>query len=458
MISLHQLFRVLSRVSVDPAAPFYATSLQSPIAGAPGGCPKGPSGPSSPLKVPRPVSDSGILTTCTTTSPDPGALTPGATGMQLEETLYDEGDSSSTFPFSSNSCGTGDLEGLPVVAAGGLINGIGGPPKSLGEFASHKRPSPLCRSSSNSKSSSSSSSSSTPSTSSSPPPLCSTSVSSSPSLSACSALWGPPLTGKEALGSPEALLAALAHPEGNNGGPYAAVGGAPGGITAAGQLQHFETRLFGCTTAASPSIVSGTQEQTEIEGPSSRPYRIKGRQRRRPWRQQTPWDSSSRAAAATAAAAGAPLLQQREDNRMQTRGGAATTAVVALNEGETVALPPSRRRSVAPRGQQPHSHVSPAAAAASASSSPNSLSLSLGLSDSGQRGVSGGISGGDSRLLGVCFSPPKDVWRARITVEGKQFEQQFSVKRHGFDGARILATRWRAKMETARISRPLILP
>ncbi|PHJ22111.1 ap2 domain transcription factor ap2iii-2, partial [Cystoisospora suis] len=44
---------------------------------------------------------------------------------------------------------------------------------------------------------------------------------------------------------------------------------------------------------------------------------------------------------------------------------------------------------------------------------------------------------------GVCYSPPKDVWRARITVDGRQHEQQFSVKRHGFEEARLLAVQWR---------------
>lgn len=59
------------------------------------------------------------------------------------------------------------------------------------------------------------------------------------------------------------------------------------------------------------------------------------------------------------------------------------------------------------------------------------------------------------RHPGVCFSPPKDVWRARITVEGRQFEQQFSVKRHGFDEAKMLAIRWRAHMENYRSAKAL---
>lgn len=52
---------------------------------------------------------------------------------------------------------------------------------------------------------------------------------------------------------------------------------------------------------------------------------------------------------------------------------------------------------------------------------------------------------------GVCYSPPKDVWRARITVDGRQHEQQFSVKRHGFEEARLLAVQWRAQMESLRL-------
>ncbi|CBZ50307.1 unnamed protein product [Neospora caninum Liverpool] len=52
---------------------------------------------------------------------------------------------------------------------------------------------------------------------------------------------------------------------------------------------------------------------------------------------------------------------------------------------------------------------------------------------------------------GVCYSPPKDVWRARITVDGRQHEQQFSVKRHGFEEARLLAVQWRAHMESLRL-------
>ncbi|PFH31210.1 hypothetical protein BESB_030840 [Besnoitia besnoiti] len=52
---------------------------------------------------------------------------------------------------------------------------------------------------------------------------------------------------------------------------------------------------------------------------------------------------------------------------------------------------------------------------------------------------------------GVCYSPPKDVWRARITVDGRQHEQQFSVKRHGFEEARMLAVQWRAHMENLRL-------
>lgn len=61
----------------------------------------------------------------------------------------------------------------------------------------------------------------------------------------------------------------------------------------------------------------------------------------------------------------------------------------------------------------------------------------------------------EERHPGVCFSPPKDVWRARITVEGRQFEQQFSVKRHGFKEAKMLAIRWREHMENYRSAKAI---
>ncbi|KFH14918.1 AP2 domain transcription factor AP2III-2 [Toxoplasma gondii MAS] len=78
--------------------------------------------------------------------------------------------------------------------------------------------------------------------------------------------------------------------------------------------------------------------------------------------------------------------------------------------------------------------------------------LSLGTQgNSSNPAPAGGAGAPQQHHPGVCYSPPKDVWRARITVDGRQHEQQFSVKRHGFEEARLLAVQWRAHMENLRL-------
>ncbi|KEP64275.1 UNVERIFIED_CONTAM: AP2 domain transcription factor AP2III-2 [Hammondia hammondi] len=78
--------------------------------------------------------------------------------------------------------------------------------------------------------------------------------------------------------------------------------------------------------------------------------------------------------------------------------------------------------------------------------------LSLGTQgNSSNPAPAGGPGATQQHHPGVCYSPPKDVWRARITVDGRQHEQQFSVKRHGFEEARLLAVQWRAHMENLRL-------
>lgn len=449
MISLHQLFRLLSRVSVDPATPFYAASLHSPIAGAPED-PRGPHGPPSPLKLRRPPSDTGVLMTCTTTSPAQGAVTPEAPSLHLDDALCDDADSSSTFPFSSSTfpfnsgSGMGELEKSSAVTS--LADEVRTPPRSGGLVAAHERLSAL------GKGSDGSDSGSPPSTSATSPLLCPSSISTSPSLSACSHLWAaPPLLPAKDAASTESLLAALVHPEGPGASPF---------TSHADQLHQQDPHLFSSASAAAASAaLSETQEEVEIEGPSGSAHRPR---RRRCWRQQTPWGTDSRMAGAD------EPLQQRGEHRMMKRRNTsgAASGCFSMKKEMGPAVPftsnSSRKRVAARRREQQGSLDIVGETIASPADASRHSVAPVGIrrrrpSSRGEEGASGGSFDSDSRLLGVCFSPPKDVWRARITVEGKQFEQQFSVKRHGFDGARILATRWRAEMESARLARPLPL-
>eukprot|EP00922_Rhytidocystis_sp_ex-Travisia-forbesii_P060823 GHVS01090229.1.p1 GENE.GHVS01090229.1~~GHVS01090229.1.p1 ORF type:complete len:664 (+),score=147.02 GHVS01090229.1:291-1994(+) len=53
-----------------------------------------------------------------------------------------------------------------------------------------------------------------------------------------------------------------------------------------------------------------------------------------------------------------------------------------------------------------------------------------------------------TRYPGVCYSTAKEVWRARITLNGKQHESQFSAKKFGFEEAMWQAVNWRMTKES----------
>ncbi|XP_026190716.1 uncharacterized protein LOC34618106 [Cyclospora cayetanensis] len=411
MISLHQLFRVLSRVSVDPSAPFCPPSLHSPVAGIPRGvgASRVSKEPCSPLKAQQPASDSSLITTCTSSPPAQCASSSAVCG--LEESLFDEAECT-PFSFSSSTNTTA---------------------KPLAIAVSSTRQSSLCSSSSSSTAGS---------------PLTAPSFDASSPGSACTVAWSS-LPSERTLRSSERPLPSLAL---DGVGAPLAIQALPHGH----QVPHKELGPQFFDSTASSITLLDAQGGVEEDSRGSA-YRATRRQRRKLWPQEAPWDSGtcSRAAAGTSEIA---WMQRRAQDRIQTRGGAAiaqqhcplpekSTDVLSVSGQDSRS---SRRRSVASRG---HQQVNSAVATV-----PQGDSMCVPIIQGGPGTCLVGISEGPSRLPGVCFSPPKDVWRARITVEGKQFEQQFSVKRHGYDGARILAVRWRAEMEHARIVRPLAHP
>ncbi|CDJ42762.1 hypothetical protein, conserved [Eimeria tenella] len=464
MISLHQLFRVLSRISSDPSTPFYAAALQSPVVGTPGGVQRELSGTPSPLKGLKPAFDARLLTTCTTTAPAHGALSPGACG--LDDCLCDEADCSAFSLGNSSNSGSRTLDADDGSAAASVRATSSGDSKTthqkLAVSAAHDLPSQIYSSNSNS-----------PRTAAASPLVAPLSLSSTPS-SASNAVWGSPLR-MSPVETPDGLLRSFMGSEGT-AGPFAARGSPQ-----LCQQQEPQNPLIGSTAGAAADAAAATaalremQEETDSELCLGSSYRAARRQRRRPWPQQTPWDSSGSRGAAAAAACIVPAVQQhKSEGRMQTRRGAAAAAghhSPPRPEDETDILQGmiegprhSRRR---PPSSRTHQQRIPTAAAAAAAAAPaatvstaaGAVPLPLEPMACGEGSIARGAPAvGSSRLLGVCFSPPKDVWRARITVEGKQFEQQFSVKRHGYDGARMLAARWRAEMEHARLLRPLALP
>ncbi|CDJ67661.1 hypothetical protein, conserved [Eimeria necatrix] len=466
MISLHQLFRVLSRISSDPSTPFYAAALQSPVAGTPGGVQRELSGTPSPLKGLKPAFDARLLTTCTTTAPAHGALSPGACG--LDDCLCDEADCSAFSLGSSSNSGSRTLDADDGSAAAAVRAASSGDSKAthqkLAVSAAHDLPSQIY-------SSSSSSNSNSPRIAAASPLVAPLSLSSTPS-SASKAVWGSPLR-LSPVETPDGLLRSFMGSEGP-AGSFAARG-SPQHC----QQQELQNPLLGSTAVAVADAAAATaalremQEETDSELCLGSSYRAARRQRRRPWPQQTPWDSSGSRGAAAAPPCIVPGVQQnKSEGRMQTRRGAAAAAghhspprpedEMDVLHGMIDGPRHSRRRPPSSRTHQqriPTAAAAAPAAAASATAAAGAVPLPLEPMACGEGSIARGAPAvGSSRLLGVCFSPPKDVWRARITVEGKQFEQQFSVKRHGYDGARMLAARWRAEMEHARLLRPLALP
>ncbi|KAL8425271.1 hypothetical protein Efla_002337 [Eimeria flavescens] len=487
MISLHQLFRVLSRVSVDPTGPFYAANVQSPVSGPPGGPPsRGPKGvsascPAKSMRGSQPA-EGGLLSACTTAShAQAGPRAAGPEPQETEDSLTADGGSSS-FGFSSNASATEtlDFEGPSLSAsspAGDQRGPKGGPPPQ-------ERPSVLCSTGSSPLSSCATS-----------PLLAAPPADSASVFSLSGGSWGPgPLLTDGAAEGPLAggpLLAAGLQ----QGWPQEKPSSTPSraGLSAAAaacqqehEQQQRRRRLLTALgdAAAAAAALQELQEETNSAGPSvGGPSRAGSRRKRRQWRQQTPWDkscSSNRYTAKTAADVLPPLQQQIPEERSLTRqcfalststaAGAAAPAAAGFALGGAEAGAESRRsskrRSRALKGhqqqQQQQQHVEEGASSSFAASNSSFSCVSLSSKRGGAEGpplragsgmMGGGgsphVCGGDSRLLGVCFSPPKDVWRARITVDGRQFEHQFSVKRHGFDGARLLATRWRAEMENA---------
>ncbi|KAL8451426.1 hypothetical protein Emag_002771 [Eimeria magna] len=494
MISLHQLFRVLSRVSVDPTSSLYAANLQAAEAGPPGGGtpsrghPLASSNTSTPLKV-RSGSlglDVGPLSTCTTTSQAQGPPSMGGLEPAQAEEAVCLGDSS-PFRFSSNvsSAGTLDFEGPPGSAAVATVVEVA---PTQGQTSLRPRApslSPqerLC-----SPTRTSSSGSSPLSSCATPPLLAATSADSTSGFSLSGSLWaGSPLLSEAAGvgGAPQGgaphLTAGMQRPPWVQRETCPSLNN-PANSAAACQQPQRLIAPFGAAAAAGIH-----EEEKRSEGPySGGPHRPGIRHRRRHCRQQTPWDSCSSSRGSSKVAAAAALQQSSEEGLMVNRRTAANSAPAAAGRAHDLSVEggeicAASRRSVRGRSSslkgplQQHQQQQllwqqqqqqqqqggededlSAAACSSVSSRRSEIIASVG-SGSGSGG--GVASSGDSRLLGVCFSPPKDVWRARITVDGRQFEQQFSVKRHGFDGARLLATRWRAQMETARLFRAPTLP
>ncbi|KAL8438404.1 hypothetical protein ACSSS7_000147 [Eimeria intestinalis] len=483
---------VLSRVSVDPTSSLYAANLQAAEAGPMAGRTPGRGPPpwsSSSTSVPQKVRsvslgiEVGPLSTCTTTSQAQGP--PSMVGLepaQVEEAVC-EGDSS-PFRFSSNvsSVGTLDFDG-PLGSAGVVATMLEVGPPARGTPMRPRAPSLSPEARPCSPARTSSSGSSPLSSCSTPPLLAAATADSASSFSFNGSLWtgaggllseaagegGPP----PVAGSPH-LTAGMQRP------PWVQQEPSPplfhnNSANSAGACQQ-QQRLF---APFGPVAAAGSQEEeTRSEGPcSGGPHRSVIRHRRRHCRQQTPWDSCSSSRGSSRVAAAAVMQQSSEEGLLLSRRTTAHSAPAAgahylcLEGGETRAAGRGsvRSRSTSLKGhlqrqqqlllwqqqQQQRQQLQQQqggeeedlviAACPSVSSRRSETVASVG---------SGGVSSsGDSRLLGVCFSPPKDVWRARITVDGRQFEQQFSVKRHGFDGARLLATRWRAQMETARLFR-----
>ncbi|KAL8274422.1 hypothetical protein Esti_001582 [Eimeria stiedai] len=483
MISLHQLFRVLSRVSVDPTSSLYAASLQAAEEGPPLGGPpsRGPpwagSDTSTPVKVrSRSLSlDVGPLSTCTTTSQAQGP----PSVMKLEPAKVEEAvcaKDSAPFRFSSNvpSSGTLDFEGPLGSAAVAAVLEVGPPSGGLRPRATCLSPQErLC-----SPTRTSSSGSSPVSSCASPSLLAAASADSASAFSLTSSEWASVPLLSEAAGvggppprrAPHLAAGMQRHPwvQREPRPPFSN----PANSSATCHQQRRLTAPFGAATAAGLQ-----EEETSSEGPcGGGPHRVGIRHKRRHCRQQTPWDGCSSSRGSIKVAAAAVAQQSSEEGLLLGRRTAANSAPAAaagahdmnVEGGGTGA---ESRRSLRSRSTSLKGHLQQqqllwqqqqggeeedlvAPACSSVTSRRSEMVASVG-PGSGSGGVT---SSSDSRLLGVCFSPPKDVWRARITVDGRQFEQQFSVKRHGFDGARLLATRWRAQMETARLSRGPTLP
>ncbi|KAL8443338.1 hypothetical protein Emed_006862 [Eimeria media] len=467
-----------------PTAP-QAAEEGPPGGGAPSrGPPWASSNTSTPVKV-RSGSlglDVGPLSTCTTTSqaqgpPSIGGLEPA----QVEEAVC-AGDSS-PFRFSSNvsSSGTLDFEGPLGAAAVATVLEVG-PPQGGAPLRS-RAPSLSPQERLCSPTRTSSSGSSPLSSCATPPLLAAGSADSASGFSLSGSLWagGPLLSEAAGAGGPPSgvaphLTAGMQRPPWGQREPYPSLTNSANSAAACQQQQRL-IASFGAAAAA------GTQEEdTRSEGPyGGGPHRPGIRHRRRHCRQQTPWDSCNSSRGNSKVAAAAMVQQSSEEGLLLSRRAAASSAAaagahdLALEGGETCAAGrrSNRGRSSSLKGhlqqqqqllwqqqqqqqQQGGEEEDPGTAACSSVSSRRSeMVVSVGSGSGSGGGVS---SSNDSRLLGVCFSPPKDVWRARITVDGRQFEQQFSVKRHGFDGARLLATRWRAQMETARLFRAPTLP